>query len=198
MTFEEYIKEKEEINRYVLNALKDDTSDKVSYEVCSYNTHGHYCCKKYSDAEEYMHRCKNLWRTGEHVGKEVSCALKWEITKRYSKGQTLVCNISEDGELIRFFSFPIDKDKFLYAKTDVLYCIDVEVPYETGDILKVRNGRLHGKDYIIYCYDEEKYGNKHLMLTLNPIRFGEIYWLDKAKKVSKCPDEKINEMRDCL
>ena len=33
MTFEEYLKEKKEINQYVLNELKNDTSDKVSYAV---------------------------------------------------------------------------------------------------------------------------------------------------------------------
>ena len=153
-----------------------------------------FSCEKYSDVEEYMQRCKNTWRAGEYVRKEVQCALKWEIEKR-AKGQTLVCDISEDGELIYFFSFPIDQDKFLYEKTDVLHCIDVEVPYKPGDILKIKHRGWRNEMYIIYCYDEESDGNKHLFLALNPKKgFGELYWLDKAERVDMCPDKKINKM----
>ena len=41
---------------------------------------------------------------------------------------------------------------------------DVIKPYDTGDILKVRNTPLSEDYYIICIYDENRNGNKHIQM----------------------------------
>lgn len=72
---------------------------------------------------------------------------------------------------------------------------DVIKPYNTGDILKVKNKPLTDDFYIIYIYDEKRECHKHIQMSFDEkFEFRVLYRLEKTEKVENCPIEQINEM----
>ena len=207
MTFEEYLKKRLEVDQCILEELKDDKSDDFAYQIsCLMNGNDLYSnttklYKKYSNIELCMQDDKEFCKITNFDDGNLEDCIWWKIQKyvltdgEYQK--YMECTLSASGELIHFFIYNGYLEEFFKAENtvNVLGCRNVDVPYRTGDILKVKNQPLGDDFYIIYCYDETKAGNKHLQLSLNDeISFFELNWLHKTEKVEKSPVYRINEM----
>lgn len=208
MTFEEYLEKRAKVDQYILEELKDDKSDNFAYQVTLMNrqddasdSNATELYKKYSNVERCMQNDKEFCEITNFDDVKLEDCIWWKIQKyvltdgEYQKYMS--CSISADGELIHFFVYHGYLENFLKSENtvDVLCCLNVDAPYQTGDILRVKR-KPKGEDfYIIYCYDETKAGNNHLQMTIeDEIGFCELNWLHKTEKVEKSPLDGINGM----
>lgn len=200
MTLEEYKRKKDEIDLQVYEILKDDSGENVVYDLHRHvrGEDGYIACcgvfKKYENLEAVM---ASQIEFVEHANNDDYCEgdYSWFVINKYrlhdgEYKEELSCRIDFDGRLLNYLPFGD-----VLRGMEIPSSKDVIKPYNTGDILKVKNTPLTEDFYIIYIYDEDREGNKNLQMCFDEeVTFCEIYWLELTEKVDICPDEKINEM----
>lgn len=198
MNFEEYKEKKQQINAQVLELLADDSHDCTVYTLHMRNreTNLSLDCGVFKHYSALRETIESRIEFEEHANDDNYCAADfiWFEVKKY---------IMLDGEYRRKMTVKIDFDHSLihyFAEGDVIkeetpIEHELEAPYETGDIIKIRNAPLSEDFYGIYIYDEKRKGNKHIQMMFNEeTEFCKIYWLETTEKVIESPDKRINEM----
>lgn len=200
MTLEEYISRKKDADNMILAILMDDSSENVVYDLHRHDRldSGLIMCKgvfkKYKNLKKAMDIHIELMPVADDEGKAVSDYYWFVINKYYLENgeykKILSCRISFNGEMLHYTFF----DEAL-KNIDIPKSEDVIKPYNTGDILKVKNKPLTDDFYIIYIYDEKRECHKHIQMYFDEkFEFCTLYWLEKTEKVESCPIEQINEM----
>lgn len=210
MTLEEYVAKKKNIDKMILEILMDDSDENVVYDLHRHDRRnlGHIACggvfKKYeslkkemADQIEYLAEWAEWAEFDEFEDEEggPDSEYCWFVINKYclengEYKEMLSCRVSFDGELLHYL--PIGNT---IREIDIPGSRDVIKPYNTGDILKVKNIPLTDDFYVIYIYDEKRQGNKHIQMLFNEeIEFCKIHWLEITEKVESCPIEQINEM----
>ena len=200
MTLEEYREKKKEVDQRVLQILKDDSDESVAYDLHCHNRRKGGCTislgifRKYENLQSEMDGWIEFSEIDDGDGHSASDECWFEINKyRLENGKykvILSCRINFDGELLHYL--PIDE---ALQELEIPNSRDVIKPYETGDILMVKNIPLSDDFYVIYIYDEKREGNQHLQMNFDDgISFTKIHWLEITEKVETCPVPEINEM----
>lgn len=210
MTLEEYVAEKNRINKKVYEILKDDARADVVYELLLLGREKEdrtVCCgifKKFANLELEMDRQIEFIRWPDDDGNfnddynEKDYA--WFVVDKFrlAEGEykkELKCQISFDKKLLNYSCL-----SDVVRTIDIPSSKEVTKAYNTGDILKVRNKPLTDDFYVIYIYDENREGNKHIQMCYDldiydeEFTFCKIHWLELTEKVGACPDARINEM----
>lgn len=200
LTLEEYVTKKKTAYNKILEILVDDSNDNVVYDLHRQDRRDSGLIvsggvfKKYENLQKEINEQIEFMTFADEVG-EPDSKYCWFVINKYclENGEykkILSCHVSFDGELL-YYSSNGDTIK----EIDIPESRNVIKPYNTGDILKVRNTPLTGELYVIYIYDEKREGNKHIQMIFDEeIEFYKINWLEITEKVENCPIEQINEM----
>jgi len=200
MTLEEYIAKKKNADKMILEILMDDSSENVVYDLHRHDRRDSGLIvsggvfRKYENLQKEMNEQIEFMTFADEEGEPDSEYCWFSISKYCLEDseykEILSCRMSFDGELLHYL--PIGD---IIREIDIPESRDVIKPYDTGDILKVKNTPLTDDFYIIYIYDEKREGNKHIqMLFDEEIEFCKIHWLEITEKVESCPIEQINEI----
>lgn len=198
INFDEYKLKKQQMNEQLLKILADDSDDGTVYilQMRNRETNRVLDCgvfRHYSAMKETI-ECNIEFE--QHANDDNYCAadFKWFDVDKY---------IMSDGEYTRKMAVGIAFDYSL------IYCLpedgvmkypasleqELEAPYETGDIIKIKVAPLSEDYYAIYIYDEKQKENKHIqMMFKEEPEFCKIYWLETTKKVIEGPNKRINDM----
>ena len=189
MTLEEYKKEKNEADKKVLEILADDTAETVVYDLHRYDRReGCHAVslgifKKYENLRKAMD-AEIEFLEAENEGEYHKSDYTWFETNKYclKNGEyenILSCRMTFDGKLLHYL--PIGD---ALKDIEIPLSHDVIKAYSTGDILKVKNIPLSEDFYVIYIYDEERQGNKHIQMCFDEeISFCKIHWMEITEKV---------------
>ena len=198
ISFAEYKLKKQNINKQVLEILADDSSDGTLYtlHMRSRETKHTLDCgvfRHYSNLKDAM---EERIEFEEHANDENYSAadFEWFDISKYimSDGeyrQKMTAKITFDYSLIHYYM----EDNTVEEKAVLEQ--DMEIPYETGDIIKIKTLHLFEDYYGIYIYDEKQEGNKHIQMTFHEkADFSKIYWIERTEKAMNCADERLNDI----
>lgn len=200
ITLGEYMAKKKDVDNIILEILMDDSSENVVYDLHRHDRRnsGHVSSggvfKKYENLKKEMDDQIEFMALADDEG-EADSDYCWFVINKYclengEYKEILSCRVTFEGKLLHYL--PIGD---VIREIDIPESRDVIKPYNTGDILKVKNTPLTDDFYVIYIYDEKREGNKHLQMMLNnEFEFCKIHWLELTEKVDSCPIEEINEM----
>ena len=198
MNFDEYKAQKKQMDENVLKILADDTEENTTYTLhkCDRETgfnldYGVF--RQYSHLKTIMDECIEFEEHGDN--EEYSAAeYMWFNVEKY----TMI-----DGEYVKemdaILSFEYRLVHYIADECVMKYQLpienELEPPYETGDIIKVKNMPIAEDYYGIYIYDENQTENKHMIIHFNENPgCCQCYWLETTEKVTESPNEKINEV----
>ena len=199
MDFEEYKNQKQQMDEKVLKMFVDDTKEGTLYTL-------HKCDREsgvnldygvfrhYSHLKMVMDECVEFEKRGDNEEYSVADYMWFNVKKHtmvddeYVKEMEAI--LSFDYRLVHYIA---DECVFKYHRTNIEH--ELEPPYETGDIIKVRNMPIAEDYYGIYIYDENQTENKHRIIHFNENPgYCYCYWLETTEKVTESPNEDINEI----
>ena len=198
ISFDEYKIKKQQINEHVLKLLADDSRDSTVYTLHMRNreTNLSLDCgvfRHYSTLKETM---ESRIEFEEIANDDNYCAgdFEWFDIKKYimkdgEYEQEMTAKVAFDYRLIHYFK----KDDLKDIKATLEQ--EVPAPYETGEIIKIKNMPLSEDYYAIYIYDEAQKGNKHIQMTYgDELECCKFHWLELTEKVENCTNDRINEL----
>lgn len=196
--FAEYKLKKQNINKQVLDILSNDSNDGTLYTLHMRNreTKLNLDCGVFRHYSNLKDAIDGYVEFEEHANDENYSAadFEWFDISKYimSDGeykQQMNVKITFGYGLIHYYI----EDSIIEEKA--LLEQNVETPYETGDIIKIKNMPLSEDFYGIYIYDENQEDNKHIQMTFNgKADFSKIYWLERTEKAMHCVDERLNDI----
>lgn len=198
INIDEYMLKKQHMDKQVLEMLADDSNDGTLYTLHTNNRETKIAldCGVFKHYSNLKNVIEGRIEFEEHANDGNYCAsdFEWFDVKKYilSDGeykQKMAVKIAFDYSLIHYYT----EDNVIEERT--LLEQEVAVPYESGDIIKIKNTPMSEDFYGIYIYDETQEGNKHIQITFDEkAYFCKIHWLEKIEKVIDSPDKRINDI----
>lgn len=186
MTLEEYRKEISDIQKLMLKRFKEDEDDAV-YEIklqfrddWDRSVYGQCSCvfKRFSSVEAFVHKQKMTLFDEEPMEERAYWSvIKYKLFSEFVP--QVECNFSVDMKLlsVRFLL----KENLTKEETDHSYLLtgpkNVQVPYQTGDILKIHAMPFDKDLYVVYGGERgEGLWGGHWCIYVSEDRIG--LWID--------------------
>ena len=199
MNFAEYKAKKKQMDENVLKILADDTKENTIYTLHKCDRESGFnldygVFRQYSHLKTIMDECVEF---EEHGDSEELCAADymWFNVEKYTMTddeyvKEMDAILSFNYRLVHYIA---DECVLKYHRTNIEH--ELEPPYETGDIIKVKNMPIAEDYYGIYIYDEKQTENKHMIIHFNENPgCCQCYWLETTEKATESPDARISEI----
>ena len=198
INFDEYKIKKQQIKEQVKEILADDSHDGTVYTLHMRNRETDHSldCGVYRHYAALIETMECRVEFEELANDDNYCAanFEWFDIKKYimkdgEYEEEITAKVAFDYSLIHYFI----KDDLKDIKATLEQ--EVVAPYETGEIIKIKNMPLSEDYYAIYIYDEAQKGNKHIQMTFgDEPEFYKLHWLELTEKVENSSDDRINEL----